>query len=83
MKSLLPLVKPEIGFSLARHMGEITDKKFIKEELDKIDKENPVISDFIYKWSKLDKNKTHTAYCGIIVYNLLKSQAEVNKLEEG
>jgi hypothetical protein len=82
MKSLLPVVKEEVGFSIAQYIGSRGDKEFIKKELRKIRKENPAVADFIVKWSKLDNHAIHSAFCGILVYQLLRSQAEVDRMEE-
>ena len=82
MKPLLPIVKEEIGFSLAHYIGARYDKEFVKTELSKIKKENPEIVSFIKKWSRLDKCSIHTAFCGILIYQLLRSQAESDKMNE-
>lgn len=82
MKPLLPIVDSEVGFSLAKTVGEKGDAEFIKTELKRLDKENPTIADFIKKWSQLGGCQTHTKFCGILVYKLLRSQAEANRMEE-
>lgn len=80
MKRLLPLVNTEVGYSIAHYMGSKFDKVFIKNELSAIKKENPVVADFIKRWAKLEKNPTHSIFCGILVYKLLRSQAEADDL---
>lgn len=82
MKPLLPIVAAEVGFSLAKYVGERGDSEFIANELKKIDKENPTIAEFIKKWASLGGCKTHTKFCGILVYKLLRSQAEANRMKE-
>ncbi len=77
---MLPIVNKDIGFSIAHHIGSSGDKDFVKKELKKIRNENPVVADFIKKWSKLDSHSLHSAFCGILVYNLLRSQAEADEL---
>jgi hypothetical protein len=81
MKPLLPVVNSEIGFSLAKSVGEQCDKAFIKKEIKKIKKENPTIAEFVEKWASLGKY-THAAFCGILVYKLLRSQAEADRMAE-
>jgi hypothetical protein len=81
MKHLLPVVNSEIGFSLAKSVGEQCDKAFIKKELKKIKKENPTVAEFIQKWASLGKY-SHAAFCGVLVYNLLRSQAEADRMTE-
>lgn len=82
MKPLLPTVSSEIGFSLAKSVGEQCDDAFVKRELKIIKKENPTVAEFIQKWSSLGKNKTHSAFCGILVYKFLRSQAEADRMKE-
>lgn len=82
MKPLLPIVDSEVGFSLAKYVGEKGDAEFIRSELKRIGKENPTIAEFIKKWSSLGSCQTHTKFCGILVYKLLRSQAEANRMTE-
>lgn len=82
MKELLPVVKEEVGYSLAHYMGSKIDREFIKDELKSMKRENPVIAHFIKKWSKLDSHSIHSAFCGILVYKLLRSQAEADHLND-
>ena len=82
MKTLLPIVDAEVGFSLAKTVGEKGDLEFINSELRRIDKENPVVADFIKKWAKLGNCSTHTKFCGILVYRMLQSQAEADRMTE-
>lgn len=82
MKPLLPIVDAEVGFSLAKHVGEKGDDEFVKLELKRIDKENPTIAGFIKRWAELSGCPTHTTFCGILVYKLLRSQAEADRMTE-
>lgn len=82
MKPLLPIVDVDVGFSLAKSVGERGDSEFINSELLRINKENPAVADFIKKWAKLGTCPIHTKFCGIIVYKLLRSQAEANRMHE-
>ncbi len=83
MKQLLPIVDSEIGFSVAQSLDS-DDIGNIKTQLARIKKSNPVIHEFIVKWTKLVKNKNmrlYCAFCGILVYKLLESQAECDEME--
>lgn len=82
MKPLLPTVSSDVGFSLAQSVGEQCDEAFVKKELRKIKRENPTVAEFIQKWSSLGKNKLHSAFCGILVYKFLRSQAEADRMNE-
>jgi hypothetical protein len=82
----LPVVKPEIGCSLEREMMDVLqesdDINFVKDKLRRLDILNPTIARFIREFSKTTKDKIGAAYCGIIVYRLLESQAEANKMQQ-
>lgn len=82
MKPLLPIVDAEVGFSLAKTVGEKGDSEFVKLELRGINRENPTVANFIKKWAKLSECPTHTKFCGILVYKLLRSQAEADRMSE-
>lgn len=82
MKPLLPIVEADIGFSLAKFVGERGDNDFINLELRRMEKENPTVSSFIKKWAKLGGCPMHTKFCGILVYKLLRSQAEADRMAE-
>lgn len=80
INNLLPVVNPDVGHSVAESIGD-EDQEYIIKEIKKLKKKNPAIADFIKKWCKGSKCTTHSALCGILVYNLLESQAEVNLME--
>jgi len=82
--SLLPLVNPEVGHSIAADLNGASDKQLVIKEIKRIQKENPAIADFIGHWSKQMKGEAaiHAAFCGILVYKLLHSQAEVDQMVE-
>jgi hypothetical protein len=84
MYKLLPLVDSEVGFSIANSLGDEYDPKTWRAQYQHIKKVNPTVAEFIAKWSKLagKKGKLHAAICGILVYRLLESQAEVNQMYE-
>jgi hypothetical protein len=84
MKNLLPIVTKEVGYSIAKDMCH-DDEKYVIEEIQKIQDENPVVSNFIMQWMKLNKRKEdrlHVAFLGILVYKMLHSQAEADKMNE-
>ena len=48
----------------------------------KIEEVNPLVSKWIKSFSQTSKNKLLTAYCGLMVYELLYSQAEADVMNE-
>jgi len=79
MNLFLPVVKPEIGASLQQEMPD-SDLKYIKGQLKRLDTENPTVAHFIRNFAKTTKDKVGAAYCGLVVYRLLESQAEANRM---
>ncbi len=85
MKPLLPVVNAAIGFPLAESIEKIHDKKQWRKVMKQIEKTNPVIAAFIRSWSKEaggTNSAVHSAICGILVYKLLESQAEADRMNE-
>lgn len=79
---LLPFVKTDTGFSIARELVGEFDDSYVKEQLKMIKKNNPTIADFITKFSSKCDDKTGSAICGIVVYRLIESQIEANKMKK-
>ena len=82
MRNLLPFVLNEVGYSVAAGLDD-NDIKNIKKELKHIQKVNPAIAEFINGWSRNASTKDakiHSAFCGILVYKLLESQAEADQM---
>ena len=82
MDNLLPFVTNDVGFSIAASLGDEYDPKVWRQEYLRIKKINPGVAEFISRWSKLSKCKLHTAIMGILVYRLLESQAECDRMEK-
>lgn len=80
----LPFVKPENAFPLAKELKESEYKEieYIKKQLKEIKEENPIVSMWIKRHAQTSKDKITAAYCGIMVYRLLKSQAEADEMNE-
>lgn len=77
----LPVVKPEITASIEREVSDISDYTFIKNNLKRIKANNPTVAEFIKRFSKETEDPVASAFCGILVYRLLESQAECNQME--
>lgn len=79
----LPRVKSAIGSSLQQELIGKDDIKYLKSEFKKLESENPVIFEFINGFiNKFPQRSMEVAYCGLIVYKLLRSQAESDWLEK-
>lgn len=80
-RPLLPVVKPEIGFSIEHGIPDDVNA-FIKPALANLWEENPVVAEWIERFSKITKCKGTVAICGLVVYKLLHSQAEADRMAE-
>lgn len=82
MNNLLPVVKPEIGACIEHELlNNKKDSIYIKEQLEKIKIENPVISFWIETFSKKTKDKKGAIFCGLMVFKMLRIQAECDKMK--
>ena len=79
----LPVVDSDLFFPINAEVEQLkNDAKFVKKMLHKIKKENPNIAKFITRFASEQKNSLGVAICGLMVYHMLESQAEVDKMEE-
>lgn len=78
----LPVVNSQVCFSLEQSLSKKTDKQYLKEQIEKIEKNNPVIAEFIKRYSKTTLEPINVMFGIVMVYNLLESQAEANLLNE-
>lgn len=81
MEPLLPVVNSEVGFSIAQYIGNREDREFLVTELERIFTENPTVAEFIVRWGN-ETGSMEATYCGVIVYYLLRSQAESNRMDK-
>lgn len=79
---LLPRVNPSIGGSLEHELSRQNDKLYIKQQLSLIEKENPVISFWIENFSKKTRDRKGAIFCGIMVFKMLRIQAECDMMNE-
>lgn len=81
MQNLLPIVDPDIGQSIAQAIDD--EKEYVEKQIRRLEKENPAIAEFISRWSLMhDELLVEVALCGVLVYRLLESQAEADKMSE-
>lgn len=77
----LPIVKNEITASIEREVYNQDDDYYITTNLERLQKINPTIAGFISKFAETTEDPIGSAFCAIIVYRLLESQAECNQME--
>lgn len=76
----LPVVKPEISGSLEHEIANKHDEEYLEEQLSKMDEQNPMISEWIRQFSETTDDAMGAAFCALIVYRMLESQAEANQM---
>jgi len=82
--TFLPVVQTGIGGSLEHEIGS-DEVAYIKSQLARLDEENPSIAYFIRTLCKRIKKgsaRRNVAMSGIVVYRMLESQAEANRMEQ-
>jgi Mg/Co/Ni transporter MgtE len=80
-KKLLPYVNEEIGFALQKEFLETQGNEYVTQVLTRLREDNPCIANFISNMSVSSGDPTSCATTGILVYRLLESQAEADKLK--
>lgn len=78
MEKYLPVVKREIAGSLAANLKSLKDVKYLKQQIKEIKEVNPVVADWILKYSKKTKDRKGTAFAAIVLYRMLYSQCEAD-----
>ena len=80
--SYLPIVHPDVSFSVARGLRGRKDDEYLEEQLDILYETNPAISLFIRKQAEKTDDPNGAMFCGLMVYKLLESQAECDYMNE-
>lgn len=78
---VIPVVNPEVAGPLHKELDKLGEKEFLKKELAELAVENPVLGFMVRKFAKASNDPKTTALCGLMVFKLLKSQAEANRME--
>ena len=76
----LPVVKPAISGPLDHEISNKHDEEYLEEQLSRIDEQNPMISEWIRNFSESTEDSMGAAFCALIVYRMLESQAEANQM---
>ena len=81
-KGLLPIVHKEIGLAVQRKISEQPGNEFLIQTIERLTEDNPCIANFVSQFGVVSGNPHLVAYVGIVVYRLLESQAEADKLDK-
>ena len=80
--NLLPKVTKETAMTLSTMIEKKDGKKYMGDILQQILEENEQIAHFITSISDASSDREMVAQCGILVYALLKNQAEADRLNK-
>lgn len=81
--SHLPVVNPQVGYSLQYELDGVGDDEgYLDEQLERLDSDNPTIAVWIRHYSARTEDPTGSAYCALLVYKMLESQVEANRMME-
>lgn len=81
-RNYLPIVNPEVGYSLAESLNGVEDEEYIEKELARIEEENPAISIWIRDYASQTEDPMGSMFCSLFVYKMLESQAESDRMSE-
>ena len=81
MLDILPVVSKEVAIPIGKSIITENDNEYCKEQLSLLKVKNPVIAHWIENFSNKCEDKIGATMCGLIVYRLLESQAEANRMK--
>jgi len=88
----LPVVSEEVAETIEGELLLEFGKEYALRKLEELEKENPQIASFIRRFSvkvgdigiiqETEAARITIIYCGLLVYKMLESQAEVDQLKK-
>ena len=76
----IPIVSKEIGFAICAELEQTTANHYITDILNKLEKENPIVAEFISKMSMQHSDPVALCTIALLTYRLIESQLEANEL---
>lgn len=83
--SKLPVVSEQIGRTTSEELTDELGIDYIERALQQIREENPFLASFISQFSSIEPYRhagSKVAYCGLLVYKMLRNQSEADELKE-
>lgn len=80
--SMLPRVTRDVGFSVCRELEQAGARDYMRELLQRLDRENPCIAEFVCRLAIQHEDPVGVSNAGLLVYRLLESQMEANRLRD-
>lgn len=78
----LPVVTKDTGYAVCRELESEDDNAYIVRMLERLEKENPCVAEFISRLSIQHQDPVAVSTAALLVYRLLESQSESNALSE-
>lgn len=76
----LPTVSEEVCAAIQKELSEATGNGYVADLLRRLQAENPLLAQFIANFAITQQNPTGVSTAGLLVYRLLESQAEANRM---
>jgi hypothetical protein len=80
--STLPVVTKETGALVSREIERDENNDYIIRLLERLEGENPCVAEFVSRMAVQHEDPVAISTAALLVYRLLESQAEANKLRE-
>lgn len=81
-EQLLPRISPEVTHAILAEMAGKPKDIYALEVIERLLVENPILAEFISKFSQKTSDSLNVLLCGILVVRLIESQIETEKLEQ-
>lgn len=81
-QGLLPLVSEDVCYAVQAELHHSKENEFVIELLRRLEKDNPLVANFIAQFSLTTEDPVGATYAGLLVYRLLESQADANNLNK-
>ncbi|RMG15101.1 MAG: hypothetical protein D6731_09060 [Planctomycetota bacterium] len=82
MERLLPLVTKETGYAVCRELEREANNDYVIRLLERLEDENPCVAEFISRLAIQHEDPVGLSTAAALVYRLLESQAEADRLRE-
>jgi hypothetical protein len=79
---MLPVVTKMTGAAVSREIERDENNDYIIRLLERLEGENPCVAEFVSRMAIQHEDPVAISTAALLVYRLLESQAEANKLRE-
>lgn len=76
------VVDPGVAASVAHRFGQLDDAEYLRLYLKPLKQTNPLLYEWIVQFARLVHDRHNAMLLGLVVYQLIESQLEADKLKE-